>query len=95
MLSLSRCREVLGSESARLSDAQVTRLRDQLYGLAETAVQLSQVRPAIDFASVATSLTAEVRADVEERAAISEFDGKLSRDQAERLAIACQMRRCQ
>jgi len=92
VLSLSKCREILGGESARLSDEQVTRLRDQLYALAETAVQLAHITPPVDFTLAAASLTTEVRADVEERAAILEFDGRLSRDQAERFALARQLR---
>lgn len=92
MLSLSRCREVLAGESARLSDEQVTQLRDQLYALAETAVQLAHMTPPVDFSLAAASLTTEVRADVEERAAIIEFDGRLSRDQAERFALSRHLR---
>jgi hypothetical protein len=40
------------------------------------------------FAKAIPALSEEQRADVEERAAILEFDGRLSRDQAERLALS-------
>lgn len=37
MLTIQRCREILGKDCA-LSDAELENLRDQLYGLADVAV---------------------------------------------------------
>jgi hypothetical protein len=40
MLPIERCRQILGSAALSMSDAQVERLRDQLYGIANAAVLL-------------------------------------------------------
>jgi hypothetical protein len=41
MLSLEKCREILGPE-CKLSDAELEALRDQLYQLAEVAIEVYQ-----------------------------------------------------
>jgi hypothetical protein len=86
VVSLQRCRELLAGEAEALSDREIEALREQLCVLARTC------RPAkaeLDgFRRALAALGEEERADVEERAAILEFDGKLSRDQAERLALS-------
>jgi hypothetical protein len=38
MLSIDRCRQLLGPEARDMSDLQVERLRDQLYGLGDVVV---------------------------------------------------------
>jgi hypothetical protein len=38
MISLAECRKILGDAGRGLSDAEVDRLRQQLYGLADIAV---------------------------------------------------------
>lgn len=40
MISLDECRKILGDAASGLSDAQLDRLRQQLYGLADIAVTL-------------------------------------------------------
>lgn len=47
MISIERCRQVLGPIGHDLTDAQVERLREQLYGLANitVAVFLENERP--------------------------------------------------
>ena len=113
MLSLAKCREILGTESPE-SDADLELLRDQLCGLARVVVEGcprqrrgngpqtspdaarqaiagaarvgSAVKPA-GFADALAMLPEKDRYDVEERAAIMEFDGGLNRDAAERAAF--------
>ena len=83
MLSLQRCRELLGP-SAELSDSELSALVHSLYVLAETAVRLhadARRRPA-----PRSARAPEEQADVDERAAIMEFEGGLARADAERLA---------
>jgi hypothetical protein len=38
MISLSECRKILGKEGRELSDAELDRLRRELYGLADITV---------------------------------------------------------
>lgn len=40
MLSINRCRQLLASAGHAMTDAQVERLRDQLYGLADITVSI-------------------------------------------------------
>ena len=90
MLSVQRCRELLGRDSAR-SDAEMERLRDDLYLLANVAIGLyceertSAARPSMQEASV--YLTQGEQEAAEERAAIMEFEGGVERDEAERRAL--------
>lgn len=93
MLSLTDCREILGADSANISDAEMEALREQLYYLATVAIislqanrgsssSFSNLRPSLNQCCANTCM------ELEERAAVMEFDGKLSRDEAERAAIA-------
>ena len=93
MLSLTNCREILGADSANISDAEMEALRDQLYYLATVTINTLQADRGSSnaFSNLRLSLNqclAERCIEVEERAAVMEFDGKLSRDEAERTAIA-------
>jgi hypothetical protein len=85
MLSLERCRKVLGSDK-KLSDEDLATLRDQLYCFAALALEVrdSQKKSVLERSDVVCI----DRDALEERAAIIEFEGKLSRDEAERNAIA-------
>lgn len=93
MLPLTNCREILGADSASVSDAEMEVLRDQLYYLATVTINsikgnrggsnaFSNLRPSLNRCLTDKCI------EVEERAAVMEFDGKLSRDEAERAAIA-------
>ena len=91
MLTLQRCRELLETDSPGLSDSELEALRKQLYAIAQVGIH-ARARER-QFAQAIAALAEDERADVEERAAILEFDGKLSRDQAERLALSPYSRR--
>jgi hypothetical protein len=90
MISLERCRKILGSNDS-VSDENLAALREQLYSFAELALDIRDRKQA----SVLPSTSAfEQLADehdepdiLRERAAIIEFDGKVSRDEAERMTI--------
>jgi hypothetical protein len=92
LLQLQRVRQLLGSDCT-LSDEQLAALRDQLRTLADVAVDLVACHAERESqrASVAPILRLvppERREEVEERAAIREYDGGMSRAHAERAALA-------
>jgi len=100
MLSLRRCRELLPTQSF-LSDEQVEILRGQFYAVAQLACEKSKhPRERVDLEmggfpgprgsvrAFEESVTEENLTEMEERAAIMEFDGNLQRADAERVAIA-------
>lgn len=106
MLSVQRCREILGS-NCLLTDQELELLRDQMYGLAGivldqiggadgSTANKYQTKPETDAEGYKTAvrlLRDEDREDVEERAAIIEFEGGADRDQAERKALLSVVRR--
>jgi hypothetical protein len=65
---------------------EILDIRDRLYAVASAAVALH--RSASATAASIGQLDADGQIEVAERAAILEFDGDLSRDQAERLALS-------
>ncbi len=85
MLSLERCRKVLGSDT-KLSDEDLATLRDQFYCLASLALERrdQQKKSALE----RTDRVLVDRDALEERAAIIEFEGNVSRSEAERNAVA-------
>jgi hypothetical protein len=95
MLSLERCREILGSDCPK-SDAELEKLRDQLYGLARVAVEALPNKPRKNtlprepecFADALLFLPENERYELEERAGIMEFDGGLDRSAAEQAAFS-------
>lgn len=97
MLSVKKCREILGHVSPE-SDADLELLRDQLYTLANASLEVfsSQNGRSVKSPEPASSFTAEVsedeRYEVEERAAILEFDGGVDRAIAQKLALRCYWR---
>lgn len=94
-LSIEQCRRALSGASAGLSDAEIELAREQLYALAHALLRgRKPIQPA-PFSNIAESIGVDDHADVEERAAIMEFDGRLSRDQAERAALAAHLDRPQ
>ena len=66
-----------------MSDAVIAQLRDQLYGIADLAIE-SQRRNA----TMRRSISKQQREDIDERAAIMEFDGHLPRHAAESAAAS-------
>lgn len=101
LLSLAQCRQLLGIQ---LEDSEVRQLREELYSLAEVAIDGASARATGDADSRGSlgvghvergpGWTASLRlmspADREqaiERAAIAEFDGQLSRERAQSLAL--------
>ena len=86
MLSVQRCRELLGP-SAPSSDEEIEVLRNQLYAVATVWLERGAPRLEPSADSVLGALPEDERADVEERAALMEFDGGASRDVAERMAL--------
>lgn len=83
-LPVSECRSLLAAEAVELSDGQVQAVRDQLYALCSTIGRAYREIAR----STSQTLTADERDSAEERAAILEFDAKLSRATAERVALA-------
>ena len=75
MLSIAACRKQLGAAGVDLSDAEVERLRDSMATLAAAALRRVQ------------RLSDAEREEIQERAAIMEFDGGLARSAAERAAM--------
>jgi hypothetical protein len=80
----------VGSKNA-ISDEKLVTLREQLYCFAELALDLRDsgrnfVTPNSAFEQIASSQ--EDLNALRERAAIIEFDGNVSRDEAERMAIS-------
>jgi len=83
------CRAILGPVALQMSNQEIEQVRDQLYGIARTVIEVYNGRADRGpFNDSVSSLAEQERAEAEERAAIAEYDGKLSRDQAERLALA-------
>lgn len=89
MLSLERCRQLLGDERA---DDDLERLRDSLYALADVVVAgFHETRPSAPtnpFRRALRLVPDEDHEALEERAAICEYDGGLGRDDAERAALS-------
>jgi len=87
MLSIQRCRAILGADAPE-SDQDVEQLRDQLYAIASIWVDGGTRIPASPSAGILASLSEDARAEIEERAALMEFDGGLARSLAERAALS-------
>jgi hypothetical protein len=85
MLSLERCRKLLGSDT-KLSDENLATVRDQLYCFAALTLEVRDIKKKSVFER--PEVGSIDRDALEERAAIIEFEGKLSRDEAERNALA-------
>lgn len=99
MISLERCREILGDQS--LPEDQVASMREAIYSIAFVAfddyvskanvtgdkVSQSVAGEKFQFERALTLVSEEVRAGIEERAAIKEFESESGRDEAERTAF--------
>ena len=95
MLSIERCRQLIGSQN-NFSDEQVAAFRDRTYDLARTVVRLIEERrgkPPVSpntetsFGQVLETVPEGERYALEERAAIHEFDGNMTRTDAERRTV--------
>jgi hypothetical protein len=102
MLSLERCRSLIGPDR-NLSDAQLEQLRQDLYALANAALEsfrhrekrhnkypVGQNPPPLQKATVSETISLLPVAErnlLEERAAILEFEAGLNRQDAERQAL--------
>lgn len=95
MLSLQQCRSLLGTD-CNLTDAQVEQLRQELYALSEVAIgalQNQKLGPKSnssgdpEICPMLSQIPDCERAQFEERAAILEYQGKLTRPEAERQAF--------
>lgn len=105
MLSLQRCRDILGPKCG-LDDQQIEKLRAQIYGIANVITdQMGKSKPrrpdthqeiqeidADGFQAALKLLTDEDREEIEERAAIIEFEAGTDTDEAERKAIVYAIR---
>ena len=81
----------VGRVAQGMSDAEIEQVRDQLFSVARVVV--ASLDPGEQpFSEAIASLPEDQRTEAEERAAILEFEGKLTRDQAERLAISKYLR---
>jgi len=101
MISLERCREILGDQS--LPDGQVVSIREAIYGIAYCAFDefASNAQRAgnekcqnngiqfqrFQFDKALSLVPGAVCEDIEERAAIMEYEGEIGRDEAERSAF--------
>lgn len=98
-LTTAECRKILGKDFS-ITDDRLDRLRDELYALAELVTErfsatapLPDPSPLARFDSALALLPDAERADVAERAAIMQFDGGVSADEAERAAVVAVIRR--
>ena len=85
MLSLERCRTLLGADCT-LTDAQIERLRDQIRVVAEVTMNVMMTPNATTPFHEAIHQLPD-RDEVEERAAIMEFEGGMIRNRAEKTAV--------
>ena len=83
MLSLEHCKKVLGCK-VKLSNQELATVREQLYLWASLTLDAWDSRKTSNF-DTAKRLMGDPIA-VEERAAIIEYEGNLSQDEAERSA---------
>lgn len=91
MLSLARCREILGTGNS-VTDQQLAEVVRSMYKFAGVILdKVSEKR--LNTLTDTVAWSESDRADFEERAAILEFDGGFSRDDAEHRARDCIRRR--
>ena len=92
MLSLENCRSLLGNDSEGLDESDLELLREQFYCLARLSLEIfsnvGNQGQASAFQDALISFEQSERESIEERAAVIEFDGKVTRETAERIAIS-------
>ena len=87
MLSVVQCRDILGA-SAPTVDAEVEQLRDALYMVAQVWIDGGAKSFRSPFAESVTGLSEDEWVDIEERVAVMEVDGGLTRAEAEQAVLA-------
>ena len=91
MLSLERCRKILG-DVAPPADEDLEPIRRDLYALAHVAVSAFGIHHAVErpeHLKAALRLVPDHEQEaIEERAAIREYDGGIDRDDAERAVLS-------
>ena len=93
MLTLRRCREILGP-ACSLADSKLELLRDDLTALADIALEVGREKfrqaASNTFEEALRLVPDELREETIERAAIVEFDGNFEQSRAEEVALkAC------
>lgn len=88
-ISVARCREILGPD-CRLSDAEVETLAEQVLAVAKVIVRDFAAARVSDerFRDACKLVPKDDHYEVEERAAIIEFEGALSRDESNRAGLS-------
>ena len=86
MLSVQRCRQLLGPDWRDKSDEEIELLRDQLVGLARTAIGVYDRLKGVEDNQTLQGIAEEERETVEERAAVLQFDAGINRGAATVLA---------
>ena len=92
MLSIARCREILDAKCG-LTDAEIETLRDQLAAIADIAFSsmhdgAGKLTARAQFDLVLDNISQEARYEVEERAAVLEFEAGMGSAVAERAAVS-------
>lgn len=90
VLPVEKMRELLGESASTLDERELEGLREQMYRLAEHIVSAARAGGARQWsmrAGARNPISPDALADLNERAAIMEFDGGLCRDDAERRAL--------
>lgn len=95
MLSLSKCRSILGKEAEGKTDAEIIELLDSLYAIAHITFNVFEEGKKRDahsptakgFSKAMTLILEKDRIVVDERASIIEFEANLDRDEAEHRAV--------
>ena len=86
-LPLEACRRLLGVAGADLADTELATLRDQLYDLAFCVVPTYRLQKP-DQEALLQRMPEGDRYQIEERAAVLEFDANMSRSEATKKALA-------
>jgi len=95
MLSVAQCRALLPGAGEDMTDVEVERLRVGFAAIAGLALDgVKRTGSAAPAKEAFSMLPTELREEVQERAAIMEFDGGLPRDRAERAAFAVVLGGC-
>jgi hypothetical protein len=91
MLSLENCRNLLGRHGDELDDADIKALRDEFYSFATLSIEVfSSVgygKKSSTFHDALALFEESQRDYIAERAAVIEFEAKIERETAERIAI--------